>query len=367
MAITERLPLRLRRWSITPGKSGSPPDRSSPKGGVIASIDQAIKKGVTASTSDDDHRSDLEGKGPVVVVGGGPAGLRVAEELVKRKIPVTLLNAERWQPYNRVKLTPFLAGEVQVGQVYQPVSFGQDAPVKVYTGQRVVAIDRDAKMVVTNHDRRFVYATLVLCTGSAAHVPNIPGRELSGVYTFRNFDDVEALAARRFRARRAVVVGGGLLGLEAARGMAAQKVDTVVVEHMPHLMARQLDDGAGALLDERIRQLGVDVRTGVGVKSIEGTDRVEAVTLTSGELVDADTVIICTGVRPHLKLARDAGLTVDRAVRVDDQLRTNDRDIHAVGECAQHDGHVYGLVSPCLEQAAVCAAAIAGEASRYQG
>ncbi len=305
--------------------------------------------------------------GPVVVVGGGPTGLRVAEELGKRDIPVTLMNAERWQPYNRVKLTPFLAGEVQVGQVYQPVSFTGQAPVKIYTGQRVVEIDREAKMVVTRLGRRFPYKTLVLCTGSRAHVPNIAGGALSGVYTFRNFDDVEALVARRFRSRRTVVIGGGLLGLEAARGMAAQKIDTVVVEHMPHLMARQLDDGAGELLDERIRRLGVDVRTGVGVKTIEGKDRVEALTLTSGELIEADTVIICTGVRANLELAREAGLAVEQAIRVDNQLRTEDPAIFAVGECAQHDGHVYGLVAPCLEQAAVCAATIAGETSAYRG
>lgn len=334
---------------------------------VAVSATSATPKPEAEPTEDGIHRL-AEAVGPVVVVGGGPSGLRVAEELAKRDIPVTLLNAERWQPYNRVKLTPFLAGEVQIDHVYQPASFSKGGPVKIYTGRPVTEIDRDAKMVVTGNGRRFPYKTMVLCTGSRAHVPNISGRELSGVYTFRNFDDVEALSARRFSARRVVVIGGGLLGLEAARGMAAQKIETTVVEHMPHLMARQLDDGAGALLDERIRALGVEVRTGTAVKSIEGTeDRVKALELTSGERIEADTVIICTGVRANIELARDAGLPIDHAIRVDDQLCTTDPDIYAVGECAEHDGHVYGLVSPCLEQAAVCAGAIAGESSHYRG
>jgi len=303
----------------------------------------------------------------VVVVGGGPAGLRVAEELSMRGIVVTLLNAERWQPYNRVKLTPLLAGEVQIGQVYQPVTFKGDGPVKIYTGQRVVAIDRDARLVWTRLGRCFSYGTLVLCTGSRAHVPNIPGNDLDGVYTFRNFDDVEALVARRFRSRRAVIIGGGLLGLEAARGMAAQKIDTTIVEHMPHLMARQLDPNAGAILAERIRAMGVAVETGIGVRSIRGRDRVEELDLSSGATLDIDTVVICTGIRANIELAREADLAVDRGIRVDDQLRTADPHIYAVGEAAEHDGSVYGLVAPCLEQAAVCAAAIAGEARRYQG
>jgi nitrite reductase (NADH) large subunit len=347
MAIADRISLSLRRRKTPSAKSIMPEGRLE----RVESSASALAEKV----------------GPVVVVGGGPSGLRVAEELAKREIPVTLLNAERWQPYNRVKLTPFLAGEVQIGQVYQPATFAKGGPVKIYTGRPVVAIDRDDKMVITGLGRRFPYKTLVLCTGSRAHVPNIPGRELSGVYTFRNFDDVEALAARRFSARRVVVIGGGLLGLEAARGMAAQNIDTTVVEHMPHLMARQLDDGAGALLDERIRTLGVDVRTSTAVKAIEGNSRVQALQLSSGERLAADTVIICTGVRANIELARDAGLSVDQGIRVDDLMRTADPAIFAVGECAEHDGHVYGLISPCLEQAAICAAAIVGETGRYQG
>jgi nitrite reductase (NADH) large subunit len=185
---------------------------------------------------------------PIVVVGGGPSGLRVAQELVRRDLPVLLFNAERWAPYNRVKLTPFLAGEVQIGRVYQSEVFAPDAPITHYDGQTIVAIDRASKTVTNQFGRHWRYSKLVLCVGSRPYIPPIPGHELPGVFRFRNFDDVERLVARAVRSRRTVVIGGGLLGLEAARGMAQRKVEIMVVEHEIHLMARQLDQAAGALL-----------------------------------------------------------------------------------------------------------------------
>jgi nitrite reductase (NADH) large subunit len=313
------------------------------------------------------ERARGEADAPVIVVGGGPAGLRVAQDLARRDIPVVQFNAERWKPYNRLKLTPFLAGEVQIGIVYQPNLFPPKARVAQYTGQTVVAIDREAKTVTNNLGRRFSYSRLVLCLGSHAHIPPIPGRDLAGVYRFRNFDDVELLIARSLRSRRAVVIGGGLLGLEAARGMALRKVETVVVEHEGHLMARQLDRAGGALLEDKILGLGIDVRTGNSVKAIEGAGRVERVMLANGEAIGCDTVIICTGIRPNIDIARNAGVAVGRGITVDDAMRTSDPDIYAAGECAEHDGNIYGLVAPGLEQAAVAAACIAGDRASYRG
>jgi nitrite reductase (NADH) large subunit len=187
------------------------------------------------------------------------------------------------------------------------------------------------------------------------------------VFRFRGFDDVEQLVARAMRSRRTVVIGGGLLGLEAARGMALRKVDTVVVEHEAHLMARQLDRDGGLLLAAEIQRLGLTVHTGCAVKSIDGETRVTRVTLASGEQIACDTVIICTGIRSNIELARDAGIAVGRGVTVDRTLQTSDPDIYAVGECAEHDGYVYGLVAPGLEQAAVAAAHIGGEKANYRG
>ncbi|WP_137046117.1 FAD-dependent oxidoreductase [Pseudolabrys sp. FHR47] len=304
---------------------------------------------------------------PVIVVGGGPAGLRVAQDLARRDIAVIQFNAERWKPYNRLKLTPFLAGEVQIGIVYQPNLFPPKARVTQYTGQTVVAIDRDAKTVTNNLGRSFAYSKLVLCLGSHAHIPPIPGRDLVGVYRFRNFDDVELLVARSLRSRRTVVIGGGLLGLEAARGMALRRVETVVVEHESHLMARQLDKAGGTLLEKQIVGMGIGVRTGNSVKAIEGAGRVERVVLANGEAIDCDTVIICTGIRPNIELARNAGIVVGRGITVDDAMRTSDPAIYAAGECAEHDGNIYGLVAPGLEQAAVAAACVAGGKASYRG
>jgi nitrite reductase (NADH) large subunit len=302
---------------------------------------------------------------PVLVVGGGPAGMRAAQELAGRGVPVTLFNAERWAPYNRVKLTPFLAGEVQISQVYQPVDSVLDPKVRRYTDQRIVRIDRDAHAVIGQTGRRWRYSKLVLAVGSRPFVPNIPGIGLAGVFTFRRLDDVEKLVARSLRSRRTVVIGGGLLGLEVARGMASRGVDTWVVENASRLMAAQLDEAAGQRLAEEVSRLGMTVRTGVGIKAITGRDRVEQVMLHDGETVPCDTVIICTGIRSSIGLARDACLAVGRGITVNDWMQTSDPDIYAIGECAEYDGNVYGLVSPGLEQAAAAAAHIAGEDRPY--
>lgn len=304
---------------------------------------------------------------PVVIVGGGPSGVRVAQEVTRRGLPAILFNSERWKPYNRLKLTPFLAGEVQIGVVYQPTLLPRGALFAQYTGHSIVAIDREAKTVENQFGRRWRYSKLVLCVGSRPHIPPIPGNDLAGVYCFRSFDDVERLVARAVRSRRTAVIGGGLLGLEAARGMARRKVDTVVVEHESHLMARQLDLAGGKLLGAQIVAMGLDVRAGCSVKTIAGEGRVEYLTLSTGEAIACDTVVLCTGIRSNTELAREAGIAIGRGIAVNDAMQTSDPDVYAVGECAEHDGHVYGLVAPGLEQAAVAAAHLAGESASYSG
>ncbi|MBO6548067.1 MAG: FAD-dependent oxidoreductase [Rhizobiales bacterium] len=314
-----------------------------------------------------DQKSPGCDENPVIVIGGGPAGIRAAECLSAKNIPVIIFNAERWQPYNRVKLTPLLSGDVQVGQVYLEPNLPKDAKVKQYTSHPIVSIDTENKEVIGQFERRFPYSKLIIATGSRAHIPAIPGIELDDVFKFRNFDDVEKLVARSISARRCVVIGGGLLGLEAARGMANRKIETIVVEHETRLMARQLDDGAGALLASQIEALGLTVKTGLSVKKINGTDRVESITLSNGEEIECDTLIVCTGIRANMEIARDAGLAVGRAISVDQYLQTSDPDIYAIGECAEYKGHVYGLVGPGLEQAAITANNISGETESYSG
>lgn len=307
-------------------------------------------------------------QGPVVVVGGGPVGLRVVQELLQRTArDIVLLSDERWAAYNRVKLTPLLAGDIQIGQIYQPLTVPPGGRLRHYLAHHVVALDRAARCVRDHRGRLWPYQTLVLATGSRAHVPNIPGVARDGVFAFRGIDNVEALVARSFSSRRTVVIGGGLLGLEAARGMARRGVPVLVVEHEDRLMARQLDGGAGALLKAAIESLGIEVRVATAVREILGDSRVEGIRLAGDAVVACDTIILCTGIRPNKELARAAGLRVGAGIWVDDHLRTSDPAIYAVGECAEHDGVVHGLVGPGIEQAAVAARHIADGTGRYRG
>ncbi|WP_425404263.1 FAD-dependent oxidoreductase [Hwanghaeella sp.] len=303
----------------------------------------------------------------IVVVGGGPVGMRAAQQIAGRGVPVTVLTAETYEPYNRVQLTPLLAGDVQFGEIGVPRAKIPDGHFTCETGCHVIAIDRDAHEVQTADGRCYPYSTLILATGSHAHVPNIPGRDLSGVFTFRTAADAAALLARSLTARDVVVIGGGLLGLEAARGMQRRQASVTVIEHENRLMPRQLDLEASAVLQGRIEELDVAVVTGTAVKEIAGELRVQSVRLADGREVACDTVIICTGVRANTRLAYEAGLPISRGILVDDGLRTADPMIYAIGECAQHRDRIYGLVGPGYEQADLVAKAIAGTPSAYPG
>lgn len=303
---------------------------------------------------------------PVIIVGGGPIGIRTAQLLARGGCPTTVLCDETVSPYNRVRLTPLLGGEVQFGDItFDDLPEGED--FHLMPGQRVMRIDRDSQRVITANGASWPYRALVLATGSRAFVPNIPGKDLPGAFRFRSADDASALLARSFSARKVAVIGGGLLGLEAARGMALRGCEVTVLEHEGHLMPRQLDKAGGALLADRIREIGVKVQTGVAVKEIEGSARVTGMRLANGDWLDCDTVIICTGIRSNVGLARDAGLAFGRGITVNDQMQTGDPDIYAVGECAEHDDQLYGLVGPGYAQAEVAAATLLGAPKTFTG
>lgn len=304
----------------------------------------------------------------IVVIGSGPVGHRVAGDLARAGLPVVQFNAERWQPYNRIKLTPLLSGEVQMGQVYQPSAIRDVPSYQRYDGLRIAAVDPTARTVTDDMGRSWPYDKLVMATGARPHIPGLSGINLDGVYAFRDFDDAERLVARSIQSRHAAVIGGGLLGLEVARGMAQRGVRTVVLEHENRLLSRQLDKAAGDLVAKCIEAMGIEVRVSAAVRAVEGQHRVERLRLPEDETVVCDTVIICTGVRANMEMARAAGLAVGRGVTVDEFLRTSDPDIYAVGECAEYAGNCYGLVGPGLEQAAVCAGHILGKPSKsYRG
>ncbi|MEO3862027.1 FAD-dependent oxidoreductase [Acrocarpospora sp. B8E8] len=301
----------------------------------------------------------------LVVVGTGMAGSRVVSDVRARdkRIRVTVFGAETWQPYNRVLLSNVLAGTAtpEIVRLHDKAWYAEHG-VTAALGTEVTAIDRDCRTVITADGRREPYDVLVLATGSRPFVPPIPGVERA--IPFRTLDDCEKIVEAAGRARRAVVVGGGLLGIEAARGLAGRGLPVTLLHVAGHLMERQLDAEAGLVLGETLTALGVEIRTGAEVTAIT-----EAGVEVTGGLVEGDLVVLACGVRPVVGLARDAGLHVERGIVVDDEMRTDDPSIFAVGECAQHDGQVYGLVAPCWEQAAIVADLITGAdtAARYRG
>lgn len=301
----------------------------------------------------------------VLVVGGGPVGVRVAQLLAQAGQQVVLLGDETHDPYNRVRLTPLLGGDVQFGEISLNVSEDSQEGLALHTGQRVVQIDRDRQVAIGANGQEWPYKTLVLATGSRAFVPQIPGVDLDGVYRFRTADDTSALLARSFSARDVTIVGGGLLGLEAARGLARRNCKVTVVEHEDRLMPRQLDTAAAVHLKERIEELGVTIHTGTRVNEISGMGRVESVILSDGSEIKSDAVVVCAGVRANIELASESGLPIERGILVDDQMQTRDPNIFAVGECAQHGGQVIGLVGPGYAQAEVAADAILGKTASY--
>ncbi|MEU8619803.1 FAD-dependent oxidoreductase [Streptomyces sp. NPDC048623] len=294
----------------------------------------------------------------IVVVGGGTAGARLAQRL-----PVTLLGEESHAPYNRLLLADVLAGRYGPEVIALPAA---REPARL--GTRAVRIDRAARTVECADGSLVPYDRLVLATGAAPVLPPLRGlrgaRLPSGVHPFRTLDDCLALRERVRPGVRAVVVGGGLLGVSAARALAAGGAEVMLTQQGERLMERQLDDEASALLHTHLTELGVEVHTECRVSGLRQRDgAVTAVELADGFVLDAQIVVLACGVRPRVALAREAGLDVRTGVVIDDELRTSDPSIHAIGDCAEHAGRVYGLAGPALDQADVLAELLAAEAA----
>lgn len=306
---------------------------------------------------------------PVVIIGAGPVGMRTAQELHRRQpeTPLVIFGDETSEPYNRVRLSDFLVGDINWQALTRDLALPESDRIDARFGQAVVAIDRQNHCVRDAGGNLQPYSKLVLATGSRPHVPEIPGITLPGVYTFRNVRDVQMLLARRVRSRRTIVLGGGLLGLEAARAMQRYNTGICVIEHYSRLMMRQLDDGAAEYLLENVSGLGIEVLLGDGIKKVNGETAVTGVTLRDDRVIPCDTLIVATGITPNIELARAAGLHVGRGIKVNDAMQTTDPDIFAAGECVEHRDRVYGFVAPGLEQAAVAAHGVAGGSARYTG
>jgi assimilatory nitrate reductase electron transfer subunit len=302
----------------------------------------------------------------VVVVGNGMAGSRLAAELRARDgaMKVTVLGAEPHRAYNRIMLSNLLAGKV--GESTVEITEVGGHGVDVRPGVAVTTIDRAARSVRTDDGETIEYDHLVLATGALPMVPPLPGLDPAGpppdrVIAFRTLDDCRRILALADGARHALVLGGGLLGLEAARALAHRGLAATVLHPLGHLMERQLDPAASAVLVRTLAGLGVTVRLDTAATGVTAHADSVTVDLSDGGAVDADLLVLACGVRPDTALARSAGLAVERGVIVDARMRTSDPAIFAIGDCAQYDGTVTGLVAPAWEQARVLAQVLTGE------
>jgi nitrite reductase (NADH) large subunit len=307
-------------------------------------------------------------KPSLVVIGNGMAGMRTVEELLKLdpdRYHITVFGAEPHGNYNRILLSPVLAGEKTVDDIMLHTREWYAANgISLHAGDPAVRIDRKRRIVEASSGLAVPYDRLLIATGSKPFIVPVPGHGLPGVIGFRDLQDVDAMLAASRAGGRAVVIGGGLLGLEAANGLLRQGMDVTVVHVTGSLMNQQLDAPAAELLRASLERRGLRILLSRQTAAIEGGGKVEAVRFDGGETIPADLVVMAAGVRPNVELAKSAGLHVERAIVVDDTLQTYDPRVYAVGECVQHRRATFGLVAPIWDQARVCAAHLAGAGHR---
>jgi nitrite reductase (NADH) large subunit len=322
----------------------------------------------------------MDGKNPqneggarerLVVIGNGMAGCRAVEEILARdgdRYAVTIFGSEPRVNYNRIMLSPVLAGEKTYNEiVINGQEWYDDNAIELVAGDAVIAIKAGAKEVVSASGRVTSYDRLLIATGSDPFIIPVPGHNLPGVITFRDMDDVDKMLKAADQGGNVVVIGGGLLGLEAAHGLSLRGMKVTVIHLMPTLMERQLDEAAGFLLKSELEKRGQTVLTGADTAAILGDTHVTGVQLKDGTEIAADLVVMAVGIRPATGLAKEAGIEVERGIVVDDHMVTSDPSILAVGECVQHRGACYGLVAPLWDMCRALADFLTEAPSGYEG
>lgn len=306
-------------------------------------------------------------KEKLVVIGNGMAPGKALEtllDLAPDRYDITIFNAEPRVNYNRIMLSPVLSGE----STFEEIIIHGDGwyienGITLYKGHKITEINREAKTVTSAQGVTASYDKLLIATGSNPFIIPCPGHKLAGVLAYRDLDDVEAMLFAAKSGGKAVVIGGGLLGLEAAAGLQMQGMDVTVLHLMPTLMERQLDESAGSLLEKTLTERGLTIRTKANTKEILGDTKVTGVLLDDGTKLDADIVIMAVGIRPNLALAKESGLETGRGIVVNNMMQTSDPDIYSVGECIEFDSKTYGLVAPLYDQAKIIGKSLAGEAT----
>lgn len=302
---------------------------------------------------------NMSEKKKLVVIGNGMAGMRTVEELLALDdtlYDITVFGAEPHGNYNRIMLSPVLAGEKTLDDIMinTPQWYAAHG-ITLHAGNPVMRIDRGRREVVAASGLRVPYDRLLLATGSDPFIIPVPGHDLPGVISFRDIQDVNTMLEAARTQQRAVVIGGGLLGLEAANGLLKQGMDVTVVHLMDSLMERQLDKPAAGLLQQALKDRGIRFCMQAQTEAILGEARVSGIRFKDGQELAADLIVMAVGIRPNIQLAKDSGLHCERGIVVNDAMQTFDPTIYAVGECVQHRQAIYGLVAPLWEQAKVCA------------
>jgi nitrite reductase (NADH) large subunit len=317
------------------------------------------------------RRNEKRMSEPLIVIGNGMAAARLCEELAQRSLgryAIAVIGQEPHLAYNRVLLSSVLAGDMPAADtMLKPANWWRDRGVTLCYGAPVTAVDIAAHTVTLAGGRRLDFAKLVFATGSRAVRLPIPGADLPGVLTFRDLDDVASIAREARPGTRVAVIGGGLLGIEAAYGLARAGAKVTLVHLMDRLMERQLDARAASMLKRAIEAKNIEVLLDTATARFTGSERVEAVEFRNGGSIAADMVVVAVGIKPNAELAAAAGVTVNRGIAVDDHLSTDKSDVFAIGECAEHRAVCYGLVEPVNEQAHVLAARLAGRDVSYRG
>ena len=307
----------------------------------------------------------------LVVIGNGMAGVRTIEELISiapDKYEITVFGEEPYGNYNRILLSAVLSGEKKIDDIFiNNYQWYKQHDITLYTGQEkaVIRIEKESKTVYAQDGTVANYDSLLIATGSKANIPSIPGHHLEGVVSFRNILDVEKMLAYSRRHVNAVVLGGGLLGLEAANGLVKQGMSVTIIHNNDILLNRQLDKPAAQLLQSELEQKGLVFKMSARPKQLLGNhqEHIKSIQFEDGSELACDLLVIAVGVRPNITLAQQSGLYCELGVIVNDCLQTQDPAIYAVGECIQHRGETFGLVAPLFEQAKVCANHLAEQCS----
>jgi nitrite reductase (NADH) large subunit len=307
----------------------------------------------------------------LVIIGNGMAPGRMLENLFETApdlYDVTIFNAEPRVNYDRIMLSPVLSGEKSYDDIIiHGDEWYETNNVTLHKGEKVSLIDRENKIVTSENGVTAAYDKLVIATGSSPFIIPVPGHQLPGVLAYRDLDDVSQMLDIAARGGRAIVIGAGLLGLEAAYGLKRQGMDVTVIHLMPTIMERQLDPASAYLLEKALTDRGIDIITKANTKRILGENKVEGIELDDGRIIKGDMVVMAVGIRPASGLAKEAGLAVNRGIVVDDGMMTSDASIYALGECAEHRGMCYGLVAPLYESARILADRLTGGHSEYHG